>query len=116
MTTLFCQEAPHVLVGPGTEKDGNAIQFIRGYAEIADDDPRYEEKLGWIKVTSVPRIEILDEREPPRAVALETADGYAGQFVCDQHDPVKAFKTQGGLNLHRVNAHSPKAMREAAVT
>ena len=59
MTTLFCKETPGLKLGPGLVGSDNVITFVKGYAELAEDDPRYAEKLAWITGPGCPKVYVL---------------------------------------------------------
>lgn len=97
--TAYCAEAQGLHLGPGVGAapiKGELIVFKEGYAEF--DDADYPDWLSWR--AGAPHIEILDARTG------EVAPTEPGAFVCDRHDPPKAFASQKALNGHLMS-HRP---------
>lgn len=102
-TVLFSEETPTLRLGPGPSlPESEVIRFVNGYAEIAADDPNYDEKMRWVAVT--PGVEVLSEADRGRIVPR---DGDTRSFVCNDpsHEDPKSFETQKALNMHRLGAH-----------
>ena len=90
--TLYCEEARGLRLGPGVgniQAPGQVIVFQDGFASFDDKDfPDYQ---AWFR--GAPHIEILE------AAAGQVVTG-GSEFVCERHDPPKAFKNQKALNGH----------------
>lgn len=98
--TLYCEEARGLRLGPGIgniQTPGQVIVFQEGFASFDDRDfPDYQ---AWF--AGAPHIEIL-EADSGRVAGSDSAE-----FVCERHDPPKAFKNQKALNGHLLS-HAPK--------
>ena len=107
MTYLYCPEAPELRVGPGVrEPSPDILRFQGGFAEIARDDPRYDEKMGWIKSTTSVHIEVLGEDRGGL-----TFGGNPSAFVCPQCETageIRAFETRQQLSGHLLS-HARRA-------
>jgi hypothetical protein len=95
MVTLFCKDAPGLKLGPGLPNSDRVITFANGYADVAEDDPLFAEKLSWINGPGCPHIEVMEADE------AKTTDPDA--FACPVCD--KAFGTKKARDMHQIAAH-----------
>jgi hypothetical protein len=95
---LYCKDEPGLHLGPGKPGSVNVIDFKEGYAEVADDDPLYEEKMSWINTSGCPFIRVLEVDEVPVTDANAPKCPACGL----------AFATDRKLNGHILGAHRGK--------
>jgi hypothetical protein len=102
---LYCESHPFLKLGPGTLPPEEVITFVNGFAEIADDDPNYAEKLRWTTAIGTPLIEQLGENTEGRVTT-----GAPEAFVCAIDG--KSFGTQQGFRGHMLgHAKAAKAAK-----
>ena len=95
MVTLYCPETPGLHLGPGAPGSLNVIDFHDGYAEVDENDPLFEIKMGWTHTFGCPPIRVLEMDEVP------TTDPNAVKCpACGD-----AFATDRKLNGHIMGAH-----------
>ena len=99
MTTLYCREYPFLKLGPGILGPEHEIKFVNGFAEIANDDPHYAEKLRWTTALGTPPIENLGDNSEGQVAGDPSALDCP---VCG-----KSFGTKPKLNGHLLS-HRPK--------
>lgn len=104
-TVFFSQDAPSILVGPGNAEGPDVVRFTDGYYSLERDDPRYDEKVGWIRSVRQYRIEELGDADDGRVVSTEDNPYQCSR--CSETGDVKAFKSRQSLNGHLMS-HRPR--------
>jgi Zinc finger, C2H2 type len=110
LTVFFTQDAPFLKLGPGSVGTDDVIEFHDGYLELDRDDPRYAEKLAWVRAAANQhRIEELGEDDRGRVV-IQEGDEPPG-VECPKCG--KRFNNRNQLNGHLMS-HRNQAIGRSA--
>lgn len=106
--TLYSEAAPELRLGPGPETYDapEVIRFRNGFATIEDDDPKKEEKLGWVNRAGE-LVEILGSDEANRTLPTDPSGFMCGVKLPDGKTCEKSFDSEKARRMHRMH-HAPK--------
>jgi hypothetical protein len=75
MSTWYVKDAPeNLVIGPGDQKDGRCVTFVKGFAVVDDTAPDYAERVKWSMSFGAPPVKrdvTADERAVIEAVDAE---------------------------------------------